>query len=53
MYGRVLYGSLAGLFLSFYFYHRQVWIYIEDDRVIIGGTTNKDPVGFMPSTVVS
>ena len=38
---------LAGLFLSFYFYHRQVWIYIEDDRVIIGGTTNKDPVGFM------
>ena len=38
---------MAGLFLSFYFYHRQVWIYIEDDRVIIGGTSNKDTVGFM------
>lgn len=38
---------MAGLFLSFYFYHRQVWICIEDDRVIIGGTTNKDVKGFM------
>jgi len=38
---------MAGLFMSFYFYHRQVWICIEDDRVIIGGTTNKDKAGFM------
>ncbi len=38
---------MAGLFLSFYFFHRQVWICIEDGSVIIGGTTNKDPAGFM------
>ena len=38
---------LAGLFLSFYFYHRQVWVYVEDDKIVVGGTTNKDWRGFM------
>jgi cytochrome c biogenesis protein len=38
---------LAGLFFSFYFYHRQVWIFIGDDRITIGGTTNKDMQSFM------
>ncbi len=38
---------LAGLFLSFFFYHRQIWITVEDGRIFIGGTSNKDIQGFM------
>jgi cytochrome c biogenesis protein len=38
---------LAGLFFSFYFYHRQVWICVEEDRILVGGSSNKDIVGFM------
>ncbi|MGA2192094.1 MAG: cytochrome c biogenesis protein ResB [Nitrospirota bacterium] len=38
---------LAGLILSFYFYHRQVWIFAGEDRIYIGGTSNKDMPGFM------
>lgn len=38
---------LAGLFMSFFFYHRQVWVYVGDDRIVVGGSTNKDWKGFM------
>jgi len=38
---------LAGLVLSFGFHHRQVWVYVGDDRSVIGGSTSKDWKGFM------
>ena len=38
---------MAGLFLSFFFHHRQIWITVEDGRIFIGGTSNKDIQGFM------
>lgn len=38
---------LLGLFLSFFFYHRQIWIRVEDDRIVVGGFSNKDMAGFM------
>ncbi len=38
---------MAGLFLSFFFYHRQIWITVENGRIFIGGTSNKDMQGFM------
>lgn len=38
---------VAGLFCSFYFYHRQIWIYVDDDKIFVGGSTNKDWRGFM------
>jgi len=38
---------LAGLFLSFNFYHRQIWVYVDHDKIVIGGTTSKDWQGFM------
>ncbi|MBI5696032.1 MAG: cytochrome c biogenesis protein ResB [Nitrospirae bacterium] len=38
---------LAGLYLSLFYFHRQVWVYVGEDRVVVGGTTNKDLPGFM------
>lgn len=38
---------MVGLFISFYFYHRQVWIYVGDKSISLGGTTNKNWEGFM------
>ncbi len=38
---------LVGLFLSFYYSFRQVWVYAGDDRIFIGGTTNKNWTVFM------
>lgn len=38
---------LVGLFLSFYYSFRQVWVYAGDDRIFIGGTTNKNWGAFM------
>jgi cytochrome c biogenesis protein len=38
---------LAGLSISFYFSHRQVWAYVGEQSVTIGGSTTKDWGGFM------
>ena len=38
---------LVGLFFSFYFHHRQVWVYSGDDNMVMGGSTSKDWSGFM------
>lgn len=38
---------MVGLSISFYYYHRQVWVYVGEGSIYIGGTTNKDWEGFM------
>ncbi|HEY3346120.1 MAG TPA: cytochrome c biogenesis protein ResB, partial [Nitrospirota bacterium] len=38
---------MAGLFISFFVHHRQVWIFVADDSIHIGGTTKNDLSGFM------
>jgi cytochrome c biogenesis protein len=38
---------LVGLFLSFNFHHRQVWVCAAPGRLVVGGSTNKDLPGFM------
>lgn len=36
--------TVFGIFLSFYLYHRRVWILYEAGRVYIGATSNKHPL---------
>jgi len=38
---------LIGLFFSFYFHHRQLWVYVDEDKMVLGGVTSKDWSGFM------
>jgi len=38
---------MAGIFMSFFHYHRQVWACAGPDSLTVGGTTNKDWQGFM------
>jgi len=38
---------LAGLSISFYFSHRQIWAYVGEHSLTIGGSTSRDWGGFM------
>jgi len=38
---------IVGLALSFTVFHRQVWVYVGDDDLVVGGGCNKDNQGFM------
>lgn len=35
----------GGMLITFFLYHRQVWARLEGDRLILGGRTNKFPLG--------
>ncbi|HLB25743.1 MAG TPA: cytochrome c biogenesis protein ResB [Nitrospirota bacterium] len=38
---------MLGLFFSFFYRYRQVWVHVGDDRIYIGGATDRDWPGFM------
>lgn len=38
---------IIGLFLSFFVFHREVWVHVGEDRITIGGASSKDMAGFM------
>ncbi|HUR99465.1 MAG TPA: cytochrome c biogenesis protein ResB [Pyrinomonadaceae bacterium] len=40
------FGLIAALGFVFFFSHKRVWALIENDRVVLGGNTNRNHLGF-------
>lgn len=39
---------VGGICMAFFMSHKRIWIRVEDNRLVLGGSTSKNPAGFEP-----
>jgi cytochrome c biogenesis protein len=39
---------VGGICMAFFMSHKRVWIRVEDNRLVLGGSASKNPAGFEP-----